>query len=82
MEEPSKGNEHYNKQHDRFSSLMFGPRKNVEHIIQKEELKPNESSFDIAGLMENYEKLMDSVQNLKPIFRKAYPIVEKFWKKK
>jgi hypothetical protein len=82
MEEQPKGNEHNNRSHDRFSSLMFGPRKPVERMAKKEESKSNESSIDISGLIENYDKLMDSVQNLKPLFSKAYPIVEKFWKKK
>jgi hypothetical protein len=82
MEEQSKGNEHNNRSHDRFSSLMFGPRKNVERMVKKEGTKPNESSIDFSGLIENYDKLMDSVQNLKPLFNKAYPIVEKLWKKK
>ena len=81
MEEQSKGNEYNNRQNDRFSSLMFGHHRNIEHIKQKEEFKPSESSIDIAGLIENYDKLMDSVQNLRPILIKAYPIVEKFWKK-
>jgi hypothetical protein len=82
MEEMPKGNEHNNRSHDRFSSLMFGPRKNVDPMVPKEESKSNESSINIAGLLENYDKLMDSVQNLKPLLNKAYPIVEKFWKKK
>ncbi|WP_342430253.1 hypothetical protein [Neobacillus sp. FSL H8-0543] len=82
MEEQPKGNEHINKSHDRFSSLMFGPSKNVERMVNKEEARPNESSIDIAGLIENYDKLMNSIQNLKPIFNKAYPFVERFWKKK
>ena len=82
MEEQPKGNEHNQNPHDRFSSLMFGLVRMLNVLYQRKNLKPNESSIDITGLIENYDKLMDSVQNLKPLFKKAYPIVEKFWKKK
>ena len=69
---------------DRFTSFMFGPRKegrgNRSH--HREELRTNQSTIDYEELMTNIDTLLDSFRGLKPLFSKVYPYIQQIWKKK
>jgi hypothetical protein len=67
---------------DRFDRFMFGPGRVHQHETKKEKKRSNPSSPDIGSILENFDTLMESAQNLKPLVNKVYPIVERFWKKK
>jgi len=65
---------------DRFTSLMFGPRREP-HSQHHQEPVHNQSTIDYEELMVNIDNLMKSVRGLKPLFQKVYPFIEQFWKK-
>ncbi|MEW9053687.1 MAG: hypothetical protein AB2392_21175 [Neobacillus sp.] len=64
---------------DRFARFMFGEKR--EHRSQQQPTN-NQSSIDYGTLLENIDILMESAQNLKPVFKKVYPFIEQLWKKK
>jgi hypothetical protein len=72
------------EEQDRFTSLMFGPRReNRGNISQhSEELRTNHPSIDYEELMTNIDTLLDSFHGLKPLFSKVYPHIQQLWKKK
>ncbi len=71
---------------DRFSSLMFGPgrgRRQREHIHRQDgENYQQQSGVDYVELMGHIDALYESVQGLKPLFQKVYPVIEQLWKKR
>ncbi|MFJ7729367.1 hypothetical protein ACIQXV_25005 [Neobacillus sp. NPDC097160] len=69
---------------DRFTNLMFGPRRepHQNHHQPHQEPIQNQSTIDYGELMMNIDNLMESVRGLKPLFLKVYPFIEQFWKKK
>jgi hypothetical protein len=79
MEEDKRGKEHKD---DPFNRLMFGPRREENRTLHQESPEREKSSHNFDGLLENFGSLMDSAQNLKPLFNKVYPLVERFLKKK
>ncbi|MEH7097578.1 hypothetical protein [Neobacillus vireti] len=69
---------------DRFTSLMFGPRRgsDSQHSQHRPEPRQNQSAIDYEELMMNIDTLYDSVRGMKPLFSKVYPFIEQLWKKK
>lgn len=69
---------------DRFTSLMFGPRRDSDGQRSQQHLEPkqNQSAIDYEALMMNIDTLLDSVRGMKPLFSKVYPFIEQLWKKK
>jgi hypothetical protein len=65
---------------DRFARFMFGGKR--EHRSGQQTPTNNQSSIDYETLLENIDILMESAQNLKPVFKKVYPFIEQLWKKK
>jgi hypothetical protein len=86
VEQSSKKQEEREKQttEDRFTSLMFGPRRDSDgrRSHQHPEPKQNQSAIDYEELMVNIDTLLDSARGLKPLFSKVYPFIEQLWKKK
>ncbi|WHY78970.1 hypothetical protein QNH20_07510 [Neobacillus sp. WH10] len=82
LEEPEESQEHFEQ--DRFTRFMFGPRREAHQHQPHHRQEPthNQPSIDYGELMMNIDTLMESVRGLKPLFQKAYPIIEQFWKKK
>lgn len=69
-------------QGDRFSNFMFGgTRREEEERIEEQEFHSNQSFINFEELMGSIDSLVESVQNLKPLFQKIFPFVEKIWKK-
>ncbi|MCQ6280970.1 hypothetical protein [Bacillus sp. EB600] len=60
---------------DPFSRMMFGSKSEVE------ENQVQQASLDYEELMVNIDSLIESAQNLKPLFHKVFPIIEQLWKK-
>ena len=60
---------------DPFSRMMFGSKSKVE------ETQDQQPSLDFEELMVNIDSLIESAQNLKPLFHKVFPIIEQLWKK-
>lgn len=70
---------------DRFSDFMFGPGRKQQleaNEHEHQERYTNHAYIDYEQLMVNFDALMESVQNLKPLFQKFKPFVEQIWKKK
>jgi hypothetical protein len=65
---------------ERFARFMFGGKR--EHRSEQQTQTNNQSSIDYGTILENIDILMESAQNLKPVFNKVYPYIEQFWKKK
>jgi hypothetical protein len=86
VEQSSKKQEEREKQttEDRFTSLMFGSRRDSDgqRSQQRPEPKQNQSAIDYEELMVNIDTLLDSARGLKPLFSKVYPFIEQLWKKK
>jgi len=78
LEEPEESQEHFKQ--DRFTRFMFGPRREPHHNHHQE--PHDQSTINYEELMINIDTLMESVRGLKPLFQKAYPFIEQFWKKK
>jgi hypothetical protein len=66
---------------DPFSRFMFGPGRRIEELPPQRMENGSQSSIDFEELMVNFDRLTESVQNLKPLFRKFLPLMEQFWKK-
>jgi hypothetical protein len=67
---------------ERFNSFMFGPGRDTHQSNQHQDTTTNPTSIDYGELMVNIDTLMESLQGFKPLFQKAYPLIEQFWKKK
>jgi len=82
LEDQEESQEHFEQ--DRFTRLMFGPRREPHHNHphHHQESTHNQSTIDYGELMMNIDTLMESVRGLKPLFQKVYPFIEQFWKKK
>ncbi|WP_160724683.1 hypothetical protein [Bacillus sp. USDA818B3_A] len=82
----SEKHEEWEKQikEDRFTSLMFGPRRDQDEkrSHHREEPKHSSSTIDYEELMINIDNLVESFRGLKPLFSKVMPYVQQFWKKK
>jgi hypothetical protein len=72
------------KKEDRFTSLMFGNRRDNKGQTSQQHSEPNQLSptIDYDELMTNIDTLLDSVRGLKPLFSKVYPYFQQLWKKK
>ncbi|MEH7335844.1 hypothetical protein V7161_24780 [Neobacillus drentensis] len=76
------------KHQDRFTSLMFGSRRPHHERTplfgnrHSQNSQQNHSDIDYEQLMLSIDAIWESVQDLKPIFQKFYPFIQKFWKKK
>ena len=72
------------KKEDRFTSLMFGPRRDNKGQTSQQRSDPNQnqSNLDYEELMMNIDTLLNSVSGLKPLFSKVYPYIQQIWKKK
>ncbi|MDN3015089.1 hypothetical protein PH210_02580 [Paenibacillus sp. BSR1-1] len=74
--------------HDRFTSFMFGSRRPHHErpplFGNRNSLNShqNQSDIDYEQLMMSIDAIWESVQGLKPIFQKFYPLIQQFWKKK
>lgn len=64
------------KNHDRFTDFMFGPKKS-HHPPQ--ESSTSSSSIEYEELLNTIDTLMDSVKSLKPV---VHSVVTQFLKKK
>ncbi len=60
---------------DPFSRMMFGSKSKLE------DNQDQQPSLDYEELMVNIDSLIESAQNLKPLFHKVFPIIEQLWKK-
>ncbi|WP_066071126.1 hypothetical protein [Neobacillus soli] len=67
---------------DRFTSFMFGGRGDYQQKEQHEEPIIKQPTINYEELMVNIDTLMESLQGFKPLFKKVYPFIEQFWKKK
>ena len=68
---------------DHFTDFMFGSRKREQPLIpESHEPATGPSYIDYEQLMVSFDMLMESIQNLKPLFHKFKPFVEQIWKKK
>lgn len=74
-----KENQRIHENH--FDRFMFGPNRNRRQAVPHKAKRKSSISPDFAAIIENIDTLMDSAQNLKPLVKKVYPIVEQFWKK-
>jgi hypothetical protein len=85
-QEKLKGYEEQDSQsnQDPFTNFMFGPRHDFQLRNEHERQEPdqNPSSINYEELMIAVDSIIESVQELKPLFHKAYPFIEKFLKKK
>ncbi|MDQ0198172.1 hypothetical protein [Neobacillus ginsengisoli] len=79
MEENHRLNEQDGR--DRFNRLMFGSKRDNEKTATQPTANPSQPSIDFEELMINIDSLIDSASNLKPLFKKAYPLVEQLLKK-
>ncbi|MEH7416384.1 hypothetical protein V7266_13945 [Neobacillus drentensis] len=81
--EKQEGREEQNKE-DRFTSFMFGPRRNNnrQRDHNHPEPKQNHSTINYDELMTNIDTLVESVRGLRPLFSKVFPFIEQLWKKK
>lgn len=90
-EEPIEHNElesygdHYVRE-DHFDRFMFGPARGKQqgnpHLRHQGRNQPEQPNIDVDQLMMNIDTLVESVQNLRPLFQKVYPYIEQIWKKK
>jgi hypothetical protein len=68
---------------DRFTDFMFGQRRgHPQKNEPKHELNTHQNNIDYEQLFVHFDTLMESTRNLKPLFLKFYPFVERIWKKK
>lgn len=63
---------------DPFTTMMFGRRNSVNTENENEQ---QSYTINYEELMVNIDKLVESAQNLKPLFHKVYPMIEQLWKK-
>jgi hypothetical protein len=84
FEEEKSGEENIKEDHnDRFTDFMFGPRRREQPYSPESHEPANGPSYiNYEQLMVNFDLLMDSIQNLKPLLNKFKPFVQQFWKKK
>lgn len=67
---------------DPFTSFMFGPpRRHLEREKLHEDSQINQPMINYEELMIHIDTLWESIQGLKPLFKKFSPFVEQFWKK-
>lgn len=66
---------------DPFNRLMFGENGQTEERNQHEADHSSNSSLDLDELMANIDTLIESAKNLKPVFQKALPKIERLWQK-
>ncbi len=68
---------------DRFARFLFGgPKRGQSRPVDPKPSSHDQSTLDFGALLENIDALMESAQNLKPIFKKTYPFIQQFFKKK
>lgn len=79
MEEEEKDSNHHHE--DPFTRMMFGSRGQMEDQQQQPSGKTPGTSIDLDELMTNLDTLIESAKNLKPVFQKALPTLEKIWNK-
>ncbi|WP_251552480.1 hypothetical protein [Neobacillus muris] len=74
---------------DPFTALMFGGRKNALPQFELfpdrqplQNLPSNQTNIDLEALMHHIDTLVESVNGLKPLLKKAYPYIQKVLNKK
>lgn len=68
------------KNHDRFTDFMYGPKKSHHRKdYPPQESSTSSSSIDYEELLNTIDTLMDSVKSLKPV---VHSVVTQFLKKK
>jgi hypothetical protein len=84
FEEETAGEEKIKEdQSDRFTDFMFGPRRREQPLSPESHEPANGPSYiDYEQLMVSFDLLMESIQNLKPLFSNFKPFVQQIWKKK
>ncbi|WP_040204528.1 hypothetical protein [Neobacillus jeddahensis] len=72
------------REHDPFTSLMFGTRRDHRnlHDHQEQTQTQSPSTIDYEALMMNIDILMESVRGLKPLLQKFQPYLKQVLKKK
>jgi hypothetical protein len=80
MDEDQKSNEQ--SREDRLTNFMFGTRRNADQDELPGISSSNQPTIDYEELMIHIDTLMESAKNLKPMFQKVYPFIEKIWQKK
>jgi predicted component of type VI protein secretion system len=64
---------------DNFTKLMFGPIPPHHNVKERKEQKSTEGNLqqiDYAQLMRQIDEIMNSLNQLKPIFRKLSPLLK------
>jgi hypothetical protein len=77
MEEDESRETHNDE--DPFTRMMFGSGNPGNRNTENDLLQP--SGLDFEELMVNIDALVESAKNLKPLFQKVFPVIEKLWKK-
>ncbi|NRD78419.1 hypothetical protein HPT25_13685 [Bacillus sp. BRMEA1] len=85
---PPREENHNRWDQDPFNALMFGPMGSHHQPIpsdlesQPELAASNQQGINYEEIMVNIDKLIDSVNGLKPLFQNIYPFIEQIWKRK
>lgn len=72
---PKESRNEVQRDEDQFAAFMFGPRRKRAASVQQ-------PVFDYNEFMVNIDLLMDSMQNLKPLFQQVYPKITQLFSKK
>jgi hypothetical protein len=82
----NEGHTHEQHYEDRFTEFMFGPQR--QKRPNPRETMPHQQHYPQNGLYIDYERLFNSLdtlwessRNLKPLFSRFMPFLQKFWKK-
>lgn len=67
---------------DRFSRFMFGRSREVGQSEHQSVESSPPPAIDYEKIMNDFDSLIESARNLKPLFQKVYPLVREIWKNK